>query len=159
MDIGLMSSSRYERWTSPADLMIALGHDFDWQMDLCASSPNVCDDYFNEETNGLMQDWSMLNPCWMNPPYGRGIHHWMDKARQTTLSSSEFGCVTLVPASVGSNWWQNNVWAAKMVVNIKGRLTFGDDAYWQYLWSTEFIDGKVNKSFGQTGRRTPAPFW
>jgi len=111
-------SSASDKWNTPINLINELAPFFHWDIDVCASSPNVCENYFNEKENGLLQPWQKL--CWMNPPYGRNIHQWVDKARQSPAT-----IVCLLPARTDTKWWQNNVPHASMVVFIRGRLKFG----------------------------------
>lgn len=150
-------SSRYSKWETPTDIVSQLSQVYDWDIDLCASRPNVCEQFWSEEQNSLEQDWLGRGPCWMNPPYGRGIRAWMDKARHAAINS-DFSCVSLVPSRTGSAWWQDNMWAATMIVYVRGRLTFGSDEYWKYLWTTPEIDGEENPLYGKDGTRYAAPF-
>jgi len=62
--------------------------------------------------------------CWMNPPYGREISPWIEKAYR---SAKENGAtvVCLLPARVDTRWWHD--YCAKGEVHfIKGRLKFGN---------------------------------
>ena len=73
-----------------------------------------------EEADGLSQDWGS-ETCWMNPPYGRGIELWLEKA----YNSSRFGAtvVSLVPASTDTRWWHD--WATLGEIEMmKGRVQF-----------------------------------
>ena len=60
----------------------------------------------------------------MNPPYGRQIGKWMEKAYKESLSNADI-VVCLVPARTDTKWWHD--WALKgKVIFVKGRLKFND---------------------------------
>jgi len=125
MNNDLMFSSKHAKWDTPKSLVDDLAAIFNWDWDVCASTDNVCHFYFDQTDNGLECDWEGL--CWMNPPYGREIGKWVDKARQSAGSFlDETAVVCLVPARTDTKWWHDNVPFASLVVFIKGRLKFGN---------------------------------
>lgn len=76
---GLMSSNSVE-WATPWDLFNHLDSEFHFTLDVCASEGlQKCDRYFTPEIDGLSQSWDN-EVCWMNPPYGSEIKHWVEKA-------------------------------------------------------------------------------
>jgi phage N-6-adenine-methyltransferase len=98
-----------------------LQREFPFTLDVCALPENAkCERYFTPEDNGLTKKWSGI--CWMNPPYGREIGRWMQKA----FDASEHGCtvVCLVPARTDTEWWHR--FSVRGEVRfIRGRLKFG----------------------------------
>jgi phage N-6-adenine-methyltransferase len=116
-------SSKRGDWETPPDLVTDLKTVFAFDVDVCASRPNVCESFYGPEEDGLSQPWRGL--CWMNPPYGKGrlIDRWMEKAMyqgrrlDTTV-------VCLPPARTSTQWWHDTVPHADLCVFIKGRLTF-----------------------------------
>lgn len=75
-----MRSSLTDEWATPIELFDSLNKEFHFTLDVCADEKNhKCARYFNKAQNGLNQDWG-TETCWMNPPYGRTIGKWMDKA-------------------------------------------------------------------------------
>lgn len=123
MNKDVMFSSKTDMWATPQDFYNSLNAKFKFQTDVCAIAENAkCDNYYSPEQNGLEQDWK--GTCWMNPPYGREISRWMEKAY---VSAKDNGAtvVCLVPARVDTKWWHN--FSAKGEVSfLKGRLKFGD---------------------------------
>ena len=91
-------------------------------MDVCALPDNAkCIQFFTPDMDGLAQPWEGV--CWMNPPYGREIGKWVEKAYR---SAKEAGAtvVCLLPARVDTRWWHD--FCAKGEVHfVKGRLKFG----------------------------------
>jgi phage N-6-adenine-methyltransferase len=157
MDTETMFSSRYQKWETPPEVIADLATVFDWDWDVCANRPNVCKNYYCKENglDGLDMHWSGL--CWMNPPYGRQIAKWVHRAYRKSLIGSTT-VVGLLPARTDTQWWHDHVIKADLIVFIKGRLTFGSDEYWQWLWDTPEIDGKPNKLYGKHGKKYSAPF-
>lgn len=121
-------SSQTGKWDTPADLLADLEPFFPWNLDVCADRPNVCANFFNEETNGLAQGWPGL--CWMNPPYGTEIGAWVDKARTESKYFYNTATVCLLPARTDTDWFQRNASDASQRVFIKGRLKFGNRDHW-----------------------------
>lgn len=118
----LMFSSETDRWNTPDDVIEKLGHYFTWDLDVCASGPNVCERYFDEDRNGLAQAWRGL--CWMNPPYGRKIGEWVQKAVDECIIHKA-NVVCLLPARTDTKWWHDNIGYASLVVLVRGRFKFG----------------------------------
>jgi phage N-6-adenine-methyltransferase len=116
------SSNKIE-WETPQDLFDELNKKHRFTLDVCALPENAkCERYFTPEDNGLLQQWS--GACWMNPPYGRQIKHWVEKAYRSVRSGSADVVVCLVPARTDTGWWHD--YCAKGEVEfIRGRLRFG----------------------------------
>lgn len=114
-------SSRSIMWETPQGFFDRLNAEFGFETDVCAVAENAkCPRYFSPEMDGLAQEWTGV--CWMNPPYGREIVNWMQKAHL----SSEGGAlvVCLVPARTDTAWWHD--YAIKGEIRfVRGRLKFG----------------------------------
>lgn len=118
-----MFSSASTKWDTPKWLLALLAPAFNWDVDVCASGPNVCDRYYDESQDGLSKQWHGL--CWMNPPYKRHvINQWVRKAYKSSKRHATVIC--LLPARTDTQWWQNHVPYANLCVFMKGRLKFGD---------------------------------
>ena len=115
-------SSATDLWATPQDFFDKLDAEFGFDWDVCATHDNAkCRQYFTKIQNGLRQPWTGI--CWMNPPYGREIGKWMQKAYESSLQGATVVC--LVPARTDTAWWHD--YAAKGEVRfIRGRLKFGD---------------------------------
>jgi len=110
-------------WETPSTLVYELAMVFKWDLDVCASRPNVCERFYSPDDDGLSKPWKGL--CFMNPPYGRKrrINRWMQKARKEG-SKPDTTVVCLPPARTSTIWWQETVPFASLVVFIRGRLYF-----------------------------------
>jgi phage N-6-adenine-methyltransferase len=161
VNTNLMFSSDNGKWETPASLVADLSTVFDWDIDVCAERPNVCQRFYSPEDNGLARDWRGL--WWCNPPYGRDIRRWIGHAHDSTtfLPDGSRG-VMLVPARTDTAWWQNHIPHCFQIVHIRGRLTFGSDEYWLSYWAE--YNAKDNNCVdpymadGVTVRKNAAPF-
>lgn len=117
---GLMSSNT-ELWGTPWWFFNRLDLEFNFTLDVC-SIPELakCDRFFTPEVDGLKQSWDNER-CFMNPPYGRKIEHWVKKASQ-----QRGGCVVgLLPARTDTQWFKKYVEPhASEIRFIEGRLRF-----------------------------------
>jgi phage N-6-adenine-methyltransferase len=117
-----MFSSRTDEWATPQDLFDRLNKEFHFTLDPCATAENhKCEQWFSEEENGLLQDWT--GRVFMNPPYGRGIGEWVKMAYQSVQRNAEV-VVCLLPARTDTAWWHDYCMKGE-VTFIRGRLKFG----------------------------------
>ena len=115
-------TSKTDDWATPQDFFNELNKEFNFTLDVCASEENAkCAQYFTKEIDGLKQEWH--GTCFMNPPYGREISKWMEKAYKSSLEGATVVC--LVPSRTDTKWWHE--YAMKGQIRfIKGRLKFGN---------------------------------
>jgi site-specific DNA-methyltransferase (adenine-specific) len=124
----VLFSSESCEWETPQSLFDALNERFESTLDVCATPENAkCGRYYTPEDNGLLRGWwnaSRPERCWMNPPYGREIAKWVEKAR----NEAELGAlvVGLLPARTDARWWQKHVQGHADTRFIAGRLKFGN---------------------------------
>lgn len=75
--------------------------------------------------NSLIVPWSRSNraggPYWLNPPFGT-IEPWAAKC--ATCRGMPRWTLLLVPAAVGSNWFQRHVAPNALVLELTDRITF-----------------------------------
>ncbi len=115
-------SSKTDLWATPQDFFDKYDAIYNFDLDVCAVKENAkCGKYFTPEQDGLKQEWSGI--CWMNPPYGRGIGKWMQKAYESSGNGTIVVC--LVPARTDTRWWHDYAMKGQIEF-IKGRLKFGD---------------------------------
>ena len=113
----VMHSSAKSDWGTPQKLFDHLDRLFKFKLDVCATDSTAkCNYYFDKEDDGLDRQWPVIS-CWMNPPYGRGIGAWIDKA-------AKHKCVALLPARPDTRWFQT-VWEhAETICFMQGRVKF-----------------------------------
>lgn len=113
--------SKSDNWATPQDLFDSLNSEFQFTVDVCASSDNTkCPIFFSKEIDGLSQTWTGV--CWMNPPYGREISKWMQKAYESSKTGATVVC--LVPSRTDTKWWHSFAIHGEIRF-LKGRLKFG----------------------------------
>ena len=116
---GVMSSLTPE-WGTPQDFFDELDKEFNFTVDVCADWWNAkVDNYFTIEDDGLSQKWDGV--VWMNPPYGREIKLWMQKAVEEWKDGATVVC--LVPARTDTAWWHDYAMQGNIRF-LRGRLKF-----------------------------------
>lgn len=123
---GAAFSSKKTDWATPRDFFDKLDEEFCFDLDVCADESNAkCADYFTEQDDCLIQDWSGRR-CFMNPPYGRTIGKFVAKARS---EAEEHGAlvVCLIPARTDTAYLHDHIFGhASDIRFVRGRLKFGD---------------------------------
>lgn len=120
MNKDLMFSSKTDLWETPQDLFDKYNAIYHFETDVCALPTNAkCDKYFTPEIDGLKQEWKGV--CWCNPPYGRQIGKWVEKA-----SKSSALVVMLLPARTDTKWFHEYCLPYGKIEFLKGRLKFGN---------------------------------
>jgi phage N-6-adenine-methyltransferase len=116
-------SSKTDLWATPQDFFDELDHEYDFQLDPYATPSNAkCDTYFTEDDDGLSKSWHEYGTIFMNPPYGRVIGKWVQKAYE----EAQKGCtvVCLLPSRTDTKWFHDYCMKGKITF-IRGRLKFG----------------------------------
>jgi len=114
-------TSLADDWATPKSLFDELDAEFGFTVDVCANEHNFkVANYFDIERDGLAQVWDGV--VWMNPPYGRTIKLWMQKAYQAWLSGATVVC--LVPSRTDTAWWHDYAAKATEIRFIRGRVKF-----------------------------------
>ena len=77
-----MKSSLSNEWATPRDLFEQLDAEFHFTLDAASTDENaLCEKHYTIDDDGLKQEWT--GSVWLNPPYGREIGAWMQKAAQS----------------------------------------------------------------------------
>ena len=134
MNSALMFSSKSDEWETPQDVFDRLHAEFDFEVDLAASTDNCkCDHWWAKDDDALVQTWhDGFLRGWLNPPYSRGLcAKFIDKAARERLRG--FLTVMLLPVRTDTKAFHLNIydaqkWQARVGVEIRllpGRLRFG----------------------------------
>lgn len=116
-----MFSSNRDDWETPLELFNQLDAIYHFDLDVCALPHNAkCDKYYTPDDDGLSKTWE--GTCWMNPPYGRHIGRWMEKAYKSSLVGATVVC--LVPSRTDTAWWHDYAMRASKITYIRGRIKF-----------------------------------
>ena len=151
-----MFSSALDSWATPQKLFDKLNSIFNFDIDVCAAADTAkCEKFYTAEDSCLNKDWGG-QVCFMNPPYGRSISVFIKKAYEESLKGATVVC--LLPARTDTAYFHDFCTKGDIEF-LRGRLTFGTDQYWDWLYTQEFVNGKKNTLFGNTkGKRNAAPF-
>ena len=126
---GAAVSSTHHGWTTPPGLLARLYPLVGGQFDLDPCSPGGARPpvrsriRFTAEDDGLALPW--IGSVFVNPPYGRALGLWMQKARAEAEHGRAQPVIALVPARPDTRWWHDHVVRRADVFLLKGRLRFG----------------------------------
>jgi len=121
---GVMFSSKSNDWATPQDFYNQLDAEFEFTLDPCASQSSAkCASFYTADDDGLSKDWEG-HTVFMNPPYGRKIGNWIQKAYEEGEKSNT-RVVALIPARTDTKYWHNYCMKATEIRFVKGRLKFG----------------------------------
>lgn len=96
-----MFTSTTAEWATPQAFFDELNAEFNFTLDPCATSENAkCARYFTKEDDGLAQSWSGER-VFCNPPYGRDINKWVEKAYNEAVCGGAHACRYAYPRPHG----------------------------------------------------------
>ena len=117
-------SSKTDEWETPSELFNKLNEEFNFTLDPCCTKENAkCERYFTIAENGLAHDWSN-DVVFMNPPYGREIGKWIEKAYRESLRGAIVVC--LIPARTDTKYWHDYIFNKAEIRFLKGRVKFSN---------------------------------
>lgn len=129
----VLMSSDNEHWNTPDDVLTPIReHLGPIVLDPCSnpfSKVRAKTEFFGPPgKDGLAESWQAGGVVYVNPPYGRKIVHWVDKAvlegEASKILASGTEIVMLVPARTDTVWFHKILATANTVLLWKGRLTF-----------------------------------
>ena len=115
-------------WATPEEWFEYLNLEFKFTLDPCCVPETAkCRRFFTPEEDGLTQSWEDER-VFMNPPYGRELPKWMEKAYTEARDNGAL-VVAFVPARVETLWWHRYAVKASEIRFPIGRVKFvGADA-------------------------------
>jgi site-specific DNA-methyltransferase (adenine-specific) len=119
-------SSAKQDWETPKKFYDQLDQEFHFDLDVCATEENKkCPKYYSIIDDALSKEWH--GTCFMNPPYGREIKHWIKKAHDEA-QAGQATVVVLIPSRTGTAYFHSYIYNKPNVEIrfIKGRLKFGN---------------------------------
>lgn len=125
MNTNVMFSSRTDEWATPQSLFDELNNEFHFDLDPCATSENhKCEMFFTKYDDGLSKEWGG-HRVFINPPYGRQIKKWVQKAYEESQTKNTL-CVLLLPARTDTKWFHDYIYGKAEVRFLRGRVKFGE---------------------------------
>lgn len=123
-----MFSSKTDNWATPQDFYDNLDREFHFDLDPAANENNhKCNKYFTIAENGLLQSWAGYS-VFCNPPYGREIGKWVEKAYRTNEEHGNL-VVMLLPARTDTKWFHEYIYHKAEIRFIRGRLKFSGEKF------------------------------
>jgi len=124
-------SSTHHGWSTPQTLLESLYSVYGtFDLDPCSPTRNRrtasvrARIHYSPEDDGLSLAW--FGTVFVNPPYGRDIHHWTTKARLEVEQGNAQTVVSILPARTDTRWWHTDVARIAHVLFLRGRLAFGN---------------------------------
>lgn len=120
----LLKPAKSHEWGTPQEFFDKLNDEFGFTLDPCATAENAkCAKFYTKEQDGLAQSWAG-EIVFMNPPYGREIAEWCEKAHDERFNAC--GIVGLLPARTDTAWFHDFIYDIAEIRFIRGRLKFSD---------------------------------
>ena len=124
-DYHIFFSSESNEWATPQSLFDELDKEFHFTLDPCCTHENAkCKRHFTVEEDGLRQNWGGES-VFCNPPYGKGIHKWVEKAWKESTKPNTI-VVMLIPARTDTRYFHDYILHRSEIRFIKNRLDFND---------------------------------
>jgi phage N-6-adenine-methyltransferase len=122
INAGMMVSGNHE-WETPPEFFDRLNKMFHFTMDVAASPENAkCEKFYTRADDALTQPWP--GRVWCNPPYGRYIGQWVEKAYRESLELHNGLVCILLASRTDTRWWHDWAMKASVIYLVKGRLQF-----------------------------------
>ncbi len=170
MDNNLMFSSVNQVWATRWDTF----HSIEEQLGRCYNLDPCCvkdtakckmfitdemDLFSYDDLSGFKQALDEDIQMFVNPPYGRDQKKFVEKIVDLCEYDNIVADV-LIPARTDTALYHDIILPkATSIRFVRGRITFGSDEYWRWLWEQETLDnGKKNSLFGKHGKMNAAPF-
>lgn len=119
-------SSKNMCWCTPQDFFDKLNAEFGFVLDPAATDKTAkCSLYYTPETDGLSQSWDRGGAVFCNPPYGREIGKWVQKAYKEARGG--YPIVLLIPARTDTAYFHDYIYGKAEIRFVRRRLRFTDD--------------------------------
>lgn len=120
-------SSASEHWPTPSEILDLVRQVNDIGLDPCSNSKSIVNakkEFFFPRHDGLVESWAGHDGLvYVNPPYGRKIKKWAEKASGESTLGTEI--IMLVPARTDTKWMHDFIFnSASAVCFWKGRIKF-----------------------------------
>lgn len=180
-----MFSSANQAWATRWECYHQICQEFNnsrpFDLDPCAEESTAkCDSFFTKEQDMFSisnwekevnkpEGWYFAETplsVFCNPEYGRAQPKFIEKCIEQVKISAVNKAAILIPARPDTKLFHKTILSnAESVTFYEGRLVFGSDEYWEFVWSQEYMDlinpnkeGQKNELFGKVGKFNAAPF-
>lgn len=123
----ILLSSQNMCWCTPQDFFDRLNEEFNFVLDAAATAKSAkCSLYYTPETDGLLQSWDRGGSVFCNPPYGREVGKWVEKAYKEAINI-KYPVVLLIAARTDTKYFHNYIYGKAEIRFVKGRIYFTDE--------------------------------
>lgn len=124
MNKALFTSNTNE-WSTPQWLFNELDSEFHFTLDPCCTHENAkCRKHYTIMEDGLSKSWGGES-VFCNPPYGRTIHKWVEKAwRESTKPNTIV--VLLIPARTDTRYFHDYILYRSEIRFLRDRIDFNE---------------------------------
>lgn len=117
--------NKSNEWETPQTLFDELDREFHFTLDPASTDENAkCLKHYTMKDDGLSKSWKGER-VFLNPPYGREIPKWVEKAFHEFSGGVE-PIVLLIPARTDTAYWHEYIFGKAEIRFIRGRIKFGD---------------------------------
>lgn len=121
-------SSKNMCWCTPQNFFDKLNKEFNFVLDAAATEKSAkCSLYYTPETDGLSLSWDCGGSVFCNPPYGREISKWVEKAYRES-ATVKYPIVLLIAARTDTAYFHDYIYGKAEIRFIRGRLHFTDES-------------------------------
>ena len=121
VNAGLFTSDSSE-WETPRKLFNELNRYFDFTIDVASTDDNALTHRHYTKANSAFDHKWKDERCFMNPPYGRDIKQWVQKAAEEAKHNGAL-VVCLLPSRTDTHWFHDYAINGNLIF-LKGRLKF-----------------------------------
>lgn len=103
----IIHSSNRNDWRTPPNFFQSLDQRFNFSFDLASDEKNkLVQKNFTVDDDALSHDWHKIKGwLWLNPPYGRGIGSWFQKAAKESALGAKIAVLAF--SSTETEWFQS----------------------------------------------------
>src|ERR1051326_5052384 len=109
MNAALLSSDKSD-WCTPESVLQIVRKMGSIGLDPCGNPVSIVNAKETFYENGLENCWRSKGLIWVNPPFGRGIKQWIEKAIHEFSHMDphwDDECIFLLPARTDTSWWHS----------------------------------------------------
>lgn len=111
-----------------------------------------------DSLEGFQQALGEEIQMFVNPEYGRNQKKFVEHIVSWCECDNVLADV-LIPARTDTALYHDVILPkATSIRFVRGRITFGSDEYWEWVWEQEYIGDKKNSLYQKYGKMNSAPF-
>lgn len=119
----MLGPGRRVDWCTPPEVLEKVRSCVGWiGLDPCSNRRSIVGATVEWREGGLDRPWGGLGPVYMNPPYGRPIGRWTERAASESVWGTEV--IGLLPVRTDCGWWHRDVARCRLICFWARRIKF-----------------------------------